>query len=493
MKKRETLIVIGEDRVLGTLRQDVILEYTKSKINLNLHPLARERNSLKESYVFLAINYLNKYKTAEELRDLTDLYVNTFLLEEKSVFNNKDLDQAIETVSKTYTRLRKKVRQKKNYKHLFLAELMFLTNQASWTLEDDFLQRIIKKSKISSRTVMLLTQLFDCFYCNDFLQAAEIIANNRKLKYCQYFLDFFQDQYRFEQQDAQSVAVIATMSAGKSTFLNAIIGQKIFPSENKACTAKIFEFTSNKDLHRFTGLIEGNQTLVKWNVTPDCMKEWNKDSSITFIHTEGRLADYSMINDKITFLDTPGPNNSRNEEHHLTTTSFLKSGKYTKVAYILNATNLAIDDDEELLKTVLRHVPTEKIVFYLNKIDALDIEGGEGITETVNEARSYLQDHHIKNPVIIPISSYAASLFKTVLLGNSDTLTRKQVNDFHRLYELFQDSRYDIHQYVTLPKKLPTSPHDRRIQVGGVVYQRKEIYACLVKTGIYHAEKTLTQ
>ena len=39
-----------------------------------------------------------------------------------------------------------------------------------------------------------------------------------------------------------SYLVVGTMSAGKSTFLNSLIGLEIFPSKNEACTAKVISY-----------------------------------------------------------------------------------------------------------------------------------------------------------------------------------------------------------------------------------------------------------
>ena len=53
--------------------------------------------------------------------------------------------------------------------------------------------------------------------------------------------------------DKFTVAVIATMSSGKSTILNALLGYELLPSKNEACTAKTFKIKDVDGLAQFIG------------------------------------------------------------------------------------------------------------------------------------------------------------------------------------------------------------------------------------------------
>ena len=55
----------------------------------------------------------------------------------------------------------------------------------------------------------------------------------------------------------KKILVLATMSAGKSTLINALIGNDIFPSGNEACTAKIMTYTSDNSLKNIKGTVYG--------------------------------------------------------------------------------------------------------------------------------------------------------------------------------------------------------------------------------------------
>lgn len=53
-----------------------------------------------------------------------------------------------------------------------------------------------------------------------------------------------------------SVAVVATMSAGKSTLLNAMVGHRLLPARNEACTASVCRIEDCDELPAFRGRIK---------------------------------------------------------------------------------------------------------------------------------------------------------------------------------------------------------------------------------------------
>lgn len=57
------------------------------------------------------------------------------------------------------------------------------------------------------------------------------------------------------------INVIATMSSGKSTLINALLGKKLMPSKNEACTATITEILDN-DQETFTAVVHDDEDVV---------------------------------------------------------------------------------------------------------------------------------------------------------------------------------------------------------------------------------------
>jgi predicted GTPase len=59
------------------------------------------------------------------------------------------------------------------------------------------------------------------------------------------------------------IAVIATMSSGKSTLINSILSQELMPSKNTACTAKITRIKDNYNLNQFNAVCKNiNEEVV---------------------------------------------------------------------------------------------------------------------------------------------------------------------------------------------------------------------------------------
>ena len=51
--------------------------------------------------------------------------------------------------------------------------------------------------------------------------------------------NFFNENIIINENEVYPMVVMATMSSGKSTLINALLGQQILPSRNEACTAKM--------------------------------------------------------------------------------------------------------------------------------------------------------------------------------------------------------------------------------------------------------------
>lgn len=145
------------------------------------------------------------------------------------------------------------------------------------------------------------------------------------------------------------ILILATMSAGKSTLINALLGEYLLPVANQATTAKIFrieDYNSNAfEVHNSSGV-----SKEKWvEVTPSKLKELNDSSHLEEINLRGNISGIKSKGVRLVIYDTPGPNNSQNNKHAKVTNQFIKDGKYGLVLYVLNATQIGVNDDSYLL------------------------------------------------------------------------------------------------------------------------------------------------
>lgn len=223
------------------------------------------------------------------------------------------------------------------------------------------------------------------------------------------------------------VNVVATMSAGKSTLINALLQQKLMPAKQEACTATITEIKDN-DADHFMATVydkDGKQIQSHPELSYNIMEQLNSDPDVSKIHVEGNIPFVTADDVSLVLVDTPGPNNSRDPEHKAATYRMLSESSKTLVLYIMNATQLAVNDDYSLLSHVADSMRVggkqsrDRFIFVVNKLD--DFKKGEDSVEAaINKVRDYLKDNGIENPNIYPASALTALNIRTVLAESDD-------------------------------------------------------------------------
>ena len=259
------------------------------------------------------------------------------------------------------------------------------------------------------------------------------------------------------------VYVAATMSSGKSTLINAMLGTDLLPAANEATTATIAQITDNdsKPVGEFVGSRfnkDGIEVDGLQRVTLEMLKEWNAKPDTKLINLEGNIIGINeRENIRLVITDTPGPNNSQDPEHARTTMQHIQdSVRNPLILYILNATNLTANDDQQLLSEIAKIMQQggkqskDRFIFVVNKIDALDPEAGENVETTLGNATKYLEDNGIENPLIYPVSANLTRLYRK-RNEMPDSLTRKERNDLTAMEDLFtEEPTMDLVKYMPL-------------------------------------------
>ena len=240
------------------------------------------------------------------------------------------------------------------------------------------------------------------------------------------------------------VIVVATMSAGKSTVINALLGQELLHSANEATTATITRIHDQDHLPFFSGSAYSYQNKLleeSHKIDADTMKKWNADPNIKVIDIAGDIQ--ALHNDAmdIVIYDTPGPNNSQDESHENLTMEVINDGNYGLILYVLNATQLGVNDDKSLLEKIqktLEKDPYKQIIFLLNKADCLDEEKGEYLDKVVENTKKYLTDVGFNKPTITPTAAYYALILQKML--NNTPLTRSERADLNNALNNLNDN-----------------------------------------------------
>ena len=253
------------------------------------------------------------------------------------------------------------------------------------------------------------------------------------------------------------VIVVATMSAGKSTVINALIGHELLHSANEATTATITRIHDKDELPYFSGGAydyQGNLLVEDHQINSDTLRKWNADRNIKKIDLVGNIQAIHSEDAEIVIYDTPGPNNSQDDDHEELTMEVIDDGNYGLILYILNATQLGINDDRYLLEKIqksLEEDPHKEIIFLLNKADMLDEEKGEHLSDVVARAENYLEKIGFINPVILPTAAnYALVVGKAI---NKEPLTRTQRANLKATLE-FEGNKYIENSTLSLLEKL---------------------------------------
>lgn len=300
------------------------------------------------------------------------------------------------------------------------------------------------------------------------------------------------------------INVIATMSSGKSTIINALLGKKLMPSKNEACTATITEILDNDD-ENFEAVIYDNEDNVIQkvpNLTYDIMDALNDNEDVYKIEAQGNIPFLDARNTALMLVDTPGPNNSQNQAHKNTTYRAINSDANNLILYVLNGTQLSTNDDAALLSYVAEQIKKggkqvrDRFLFVVNKMDSFNPEE-ENIEKAVIAAKKYLASYGIEDPQIFPCSAYTALNIRTYLEGvDIDNITRAEerklpsaARDTLPMIDKFID--YDsmhLEQYSTLS---PSAQRELNYKLNQEEENGDTKEQALIHCGIYSIEAAI--
>ncbi|MCD4828988.1 MAG: dynamin family protein [Candidatus Cloacimonetes bacterium] len=215
------------------------------------------------------------------------------------------------------------------------------------------------------------------------------------------------------------IAVLATMSSGKSTLINAMLGLEMMPVKNMACTATISRIRDcdiEAGEYRARALDTNENVIEDWaHVGPDEIADYNAREDVSTIEIEGDIHNISSEYMRLVLVDTPGPNNALNKLHREDTIRFIKSEMKPMVLYIINGTQFGINDDSMLLDTVAQSMKgkdkqlSDRILFAVNRLDNFN-PAKEDIPYILEQTRLYLEEKGIRNPNVFPLSALIAKL-----------------------------------------------------------------------------------
>ena len=245
------------------------------------------------------------------------------------------------------------------------------------------------------------------------------------------FLEFKNTEVSYYDLPIKNCAVCATMGAGKSTFINALLGCDVLPARNEATTAKITSVYDRDGQTRMSGFfqrVKGTIGGLCDDVTLKVLDEWNNNGDLSHLFLSGDLDGIRNKGMVVAVHDTPGTNNSSDHSHHYMTMKFLTDNLIDLILFVLNAEHLGTTDERTLLCEVYRNVVRKynpSVLFILNKKDSIDPDK-EDIGKMVFETKKQLEEIGYVNPRIMPVASKSARLLKMSAKGLESRLTSKE-------------------------------------------------------------------
>jgi hypothetical protein len=227
-------------------------------------------------------------------------------------------------------------------------------------------------------------------------------------------------QQRLARTDVH-LAVVATMSSGKTTLVNAMIGRDLLPTGNMATTAQVTRVVDVDGMTHAEGrALDADGREVHCGVADaDILTRWNRDAEVEQIHLDLDLAWIDNSDHlRLVVYDTPGPNYVGDPRHREKLESLLIGDGLDApdlALYVMDYTRMLRVEDHDLLARVLDRVqrtdlvPDDFFLFAVNRVDKLDLKKDGVLEDSVLRHASYLQDSFgFALPRVYPVSASAA-------------------------------------------------------------------------------------
>lgn len=211
------------------------------------------------------------------------------------------------------------------------------------------------------------------------------------------------------------INVVATMSSGKSTLINALLGKDIMPRAQEATTSKIVRVThtNQENIHAIAYNAHDEKVGEEMDIDYERMKLWNNNPQITSIQLYCPIPCVKSIGMRLVILDTPGPNNAHDERHKAVTYGMLNNSPMSLVLFVLNKEQSGVNDEKNLISYVAEtmakggKLSRERFLFAINRMDTCDPRR-DNIEEDLKHINERLETYGISVPNLFPVAALPA-------------------------------------------------------------------------------------
>lgn len=293
------------------------------------------------------------------------------------------------------------------------------------------------------------------------------------------------------------VNVVATMSAGKSTLINALLGKKLMPSKQGACTATITSIQDDDDSTYKAVAVDQNKTELEYYSSLDyeTMKALNKNPNVSEIQVKGNIPFVTADEVSLVLIDTPGPGNARDPRHGKVTAKALDQSSKMLVMFVMNGRTLHDEAQDAFLKRIAKSMSVggkqskERFLFVINKMDAYD-EGNDDIAgETIPDTIKYLEEMGIEDPNIFPAAAEPALLIRRYQNAFDEEEKKKLLDKITPVAEkLIEQKQLHLEQYPHLSRSCQMTIDE---ELEKAIEKDDILGQALVHSGIRGIEETI--
>ncbi|HEY3354714.1 MAG TPA: dynamin family protein [Polyangia bacterium] len=168
------------------------------------------------------------------------------------------------------------------------------------------------------------------------------------------------------------LVVLGEFNHGKTTFVNALLGQELLPVGITPTTATLNHIVYSAEPWAFAVLENGQRVKVAPAELADWLTVEGHNASLARVVEVGYPAE--ILKDRVTLVDTPGVNDI-NEQRAEITYGYIP--RADAVVFLLDATQVLKESERSFLTQRILKRSREKLLFVVNKIDLLTPEEAE--------------------------------------------------------------------------------------------------------------------
>ena len=224
------------------------------------------------------------------------------------------------------------------------------------------------------------------------------------------------------------LAVVSEWGNGKSTLINALLGQRLMPEDIRECTAEICEIKHSVQTYFrvYRNMKDDDKRLFKEELDINApqiaslLKEYatvNKKDVESQIEKVAIGWPFSLLDNRVTLLDTPGVNSLSETRSQLTINCLPNCHA---VLILVDVSKAGTNFDLEFIRNV-KNRDIENVFVLVNKVDNVT----KGNVDLVLSDLRIKLGLILKEPIVLPVSGAAAfygTLLKTGVVSLSEIL-----------------------------------------------------------------------